>query len=417
MGFGMGIGFGMRLYEVIETPKKQADITNFYEEKNISVKDSFNNSPPDFNEAMKFEIDDNRDVTTVECPIDILNYAGQPESSYDIVQHLKNANCATVEPELPSVSDKEVFQGEEQIVVKDSQESGKLRSNVFECYSCLSTYQSRSAINKHHRDKIDCRLRICKEPHDHEYQMRKFSCYMEAKAYYITLGVFHTNGRAGHRAFCGYCKNRKRLGCTAQWGLKNNGMGEFVFTGCLKHVDNCLGKDGKPSKKGRKPRGIRKKRVKAQNFLCDRCDYKGTSPSCLKSHIKSVHDKIKDNVCPHCGYACSHKKVLDNHINSVHLKMKNFVCEECGSTFFKNAGLQLHRETVHLNKRRYKCEQCDKAFNAKRSLSLHIKIVHLKIKYACQQCGYAASTNGNLRKHRIAVHKTLIWESMEDEPG
>ena len=145
MGFGMGIGFGMRLYEVIETPKKQADITNFYEEKNISVMDSFNNSPPDFNEAMKFEIDDNRDVTTVESPIDILNYAGQPESSYDIVQHLKNANCATVEPELPSVSDKEVFQGEEQIVVKDSQESGKLRSNVFECYSCLSTYQSRSA--------------------------------------------------------------------------------------------------------------------------------------------------------------------------------------------------------------------------------------------------------------------------------
>ena len=27
MGFGMGIGFGMRLYEVIETPKKQTDIT------------------------------------------------------------------------------------------------------------------------------------------------------------------------------------------------------------------------------------------------------------------------------------------------------------------------------------------------------------------------------------------------------
>ena len=411
MGFGMGLGFGMSLYGGIKNTKKQADMGYFFEEKSLIVGDAFSAVSSDF------QSDDFKDIITSDSPINMDtqdNCIGMTDFSCDSPD-VKDTFNESVEPQKQSVPKKESFEETGQLLVDESQREETNRSNVLECASCFSTYKSRSALNKHHRDKFDCRLRICKEPHDHEYTLRKFSDLEEAMTYCATLGKFLKNGSAGYSARCGYCRNRKRLGCKASWGLKRNGFGDFVFTGCLKHVDSCMGMGEKRLKQGRKPSGVRKKRIRKKNFICDKCEYKGTSLCRLKMHIKSVHDKIKDNVCHECGYACSEKKLLDKHINSVHLKLKNYVCEECGSTFFNNAGLQLHRQSVHLNMRSYSCEQCAKAFNTKSSLNLHRKIVHLKIKnYVCQYCEYAASTKGNLKKHKVAVHKVLIEGSLEE---
>ena len=147
------------------------------------------------------------------------------------------------------------------------------------------------------------------------------------------------------------------------------------------------------------------KRVRTKNFKCHKCDFKSTSATSLRGHIKSVHDKIKDNVCQECGYKCSLKTVLDKHIKAVHLKLKNYFCDECGYSSFNKARLQLHQQSVHLNMRSFICEQCGMAFNGKSGLNTHKKVVHLKIKkFVCQLCGYASALSGNLKKHAATVH-------------
>ena len=54
----------------------------------------------------------------------------------------------------------------------------------------------------------------------------------------------------------------------------------------------------------------------SERFKCDveDCEYTCSLNSCLKRHIKSVHDKIKDFKCELCDYTCSTNSTLKQHI-------------------------------------------------------------------------------------------------------
>ena len=51
------------------------------------------------------------------------------------------------------------------------------------------------------------------------------------------------------------------------------------------------------------------------------CDYEATTQGSLKTHIQSVHEKIK-YPCNQCGYQATQKGSLKRHIQSVHEKIE-----------------------------------------------------------------------------------------------
>ena len=405
LGFGMGLGFGINLCTGIKTTNRLAPMGCILKEKTITCEGTPNSDilsdVTNFSKDIHFE---NHDIT------DIISDRLEDLNRRDNSDEITDSPCDSPDikdiisdsPLVKSALNKELFENTEYLSVAELQNEEKIRLTFFECASCLGTFKRKKAFNRHQKVMFDCRLnKICKEPHDHDYTLRKFSSLEEAKAYCSTLGKSQTNNIDGKdEYFKSYCTFRKRLGCKASWSLKKNGLTDFAFTGCLKHVDSCLEMDHTRNKHGFK-RG-RQKRGKSKKFKCEKCDFKGVA---LKLHIKSVHDKIKDNVCQECGYACSNKGTLDKHIKAVHLKLKDYVCEECGSAFFSKANLQLHKQSVHLNMRNYICEECGMAFNRKSGLKMHKEVVHRKIKKFVCQCGYATALSGNLKKHKAAVHK------------
>ena len=419
MGFSVGLGFGMRLHVSVKASKVQADMGGYLEERSIIDEDSFIDVPPDLDSDINFEKEDIKDVIPSDNCMNIAsqeNNVGKTDSSLDSCGVMDIASESDV-PQMLSDPKEESLENTGHLQVGESNRKKKL----LECDSCLITFKTNSSLNRHNREKTGCRLRICKEPHDHMYTVRKFSSLDEAVAFTATIGkfnqVYSTTRRYFSEKACvhNYCRNRYRFGCKASWGLRKSEMGYFVFTGCLKHVDSCLEMGDIELKKGQrvKPKEELQKRIRPKRFKCDKCHFKTTSVANLKKHIKSVHDKIKDMVCQKCDYTCSLKSYMDSHMNSVHLKVKNYVCEECGYSTSHKSTLNQHQQSVHLNIRRYVCEQCAKAFNKKSSLNVHKRVVHLKIrKHVCQYCEYAASSNGNLIKHTKAVHKDLSEEFM-----
>ena len=139
---------------------------------------------------------------------------------------------------------------------------------------------------------------------------------------------------------------------------------------------------------------------------CEKCDYKSSLNSKLKTHIKAVHDKIKDFECPfvfenkQCDYKCSTNGDLKIHIKRIHDKIKDVECDKCDFKSSTNGDLQIHIKQVHDKIFDFKCDKCDFKSSKNGDLQIHIKRIHDKIKdFECSQCDYKCSTNGSLKLH------------------
>ena len=243
VGFGIGLGFGFGFYTGVKTTNSQATMSCILEEKtcegtpNGDMLGNGTNFSKDRNcedhDIMDIFRDRSADMDRHENSVEITDW---PCDSPDIKDIISDS------PLMKSALKKESFENTEHLSVAETHNEKEIIQKNLECVNCLATFKRRKALNKHQREMSDCRLRkICKEPHDHEYTLRKFSSLEEAKAYSATLGKFNYNsGTDFSKDMCtkSYCRYRKRLGCKASWSLKKNGLKEFAFTGCLKHVAN-----------------------------------------------------------------------------------------------------------------------------------------------------------------------------------
>ena len=168
----------------------------------------------------------------------------------------------------------------------------------------------------------------------------------------------------------------------------------------------------------------------------------------MQSHLKTIHENIKEFSCQICSKSFSTRYKLNRHKTS-HSNVKNFACE-CGKTFksrdpflkhqrihetgnetffcsicfleFKyRSGFNYHNQMKH-HKRppptkitqknaskdsEHTCEECLKVLPNKYSYNRH-KSVHAPRSFACEQCGVKFKAPYDLQKHQ-KVHETLYF--------
>ena len=82
-----------------------------------------------------------------------------------------------------------------------------------------------------------------------------------------------------------------------------------------------------------------------QRFPCTLCDKTFAYKAGLKSHVKNIHEKIKDKCCTLCGYKTDASFNLHMHVKRMHEgKPLKESCPHCGKMVVK---LDSHIKTYH----------------------------------------------------------------------
>jgi len=86
-------------------------------------------------------------------------------------------------------------------------------------------------------------------------------------------------------------------------------------------------------------------------------------------------------------------------------------CVTCGKIFPTRGRLELHMNVHKEDKEKpYKCDVCEKRFSASASLKNH-KLLHTGEVHKCEYCEYTAVQKGNLKTHRLKLHKDLLEQN------
>ena len=86
-------------------------------------------------------------------------------------------------------------------------------------------------------------------------------------------------------------------------------------------------------------------------------------------------------------------------------------CATCGKSFPTRGRLELHMNVHKEDKEKpFKCDVCEKGFSASASLKNH-KLLHTGEVHKCEYCEYTAVQKGNLKTHRLKLHKDLLEQN------
>ena len=143
---------------------------------------------------------------------------------------------------------------------------------------------------------------------------------------------------------------------------------------------------------------------------CQSCDKTFSSPMTLKSHMETVHEKIKLK-CPSCDKHFT-KYTLSSHIKIVHEGV-NFNCDSCGKGFATSQNLKNHVRIVH-EKVKIKCDSCDSTFGTSQNLKHHKRSVHEKIRFKCNLCDRTFAQPHTLKMHIRDFHQIIQVEKFNE---
>lgn len=151
----------------------------------------------------------------------------------------------------------------------------------------------------------------------------------------------------------------------------------------------------------------------AELFPCNYCDYVGTHPKLLTSHMNNRHIKAVVYQCPHCQYSSTIPRSTKEHIQCKHsneddekliIKRKCEFCDYCAT----NATALKNHMNKHTKEVKHQCSFCE--FNTlwEGYLKMHIRRKHsdqsaeagnATKEYPCQYCDYKAATPSTLKLH------------------
>jgi len=133
---------------------------------------------------------------------------------------------------------------------------------------------------------------------------------------------------------------------------------------------------------------------------CPQCPKVYTKNAEYQRHFNSAHLGIKAN-CPICNKELLPNKIT-SHVRMVHDKVKNHFCSSCGKGFYDKRDMDLHIQRIHLGTKEL-CIECGKELSAGQ-LKNHVKKCHSgdNLKVVCPVCGKKV---GYLDEHMRSVHK------------
>lgn len=110
-----------------------------------------------------------------------------------------------------------------------------------------------------------------------------------------------------------------------------------------------------------------------ENVKCPYCS-KSLAQASLSAHIRYNHEYGKKHICPICGLAKPKRSELLTHIN-FHTKETKYPCNICGKVFYLKNKVNTHVRVVHQGLKNYICPYCNKAFGSAQTLRDH-KMMH-----------------------------------------
>jgi hypothetical protein len=136
-------------------------------------------------------------------------------------------------------------------------------------------------------------------------------------------------------------------------------------------------------------------------FSSKMCPFCGKTKANLSSHIKLVHEKVKNFWCGICGYGAFAKNVFSDHMIS-HLP-KNVKCHLCAYTTHTEKLLKVHQKNAHglpngtAAIEGGKCPECNRLFKDKGHIPAHILRKHKMIRdFKCVDCDKAFVSKSDL---------------------
>ena len=173
-------------------------------------------------------------------------------------------------------------------------------------------------------------------------------------------------------------------------------------------------------------------RIIKPQFPCQKCSYIAKEKGDLKTHFKSVHEKIrikceicdkdfargpglilhrqkvhegidKSAQCSICEQKLASKGKLKRHINDIHLKLKPFECPSCKYKATNKPMLNNHVKAMHEGVK-FNCSFCDYKTSFKSNVGKHEESVHSGRRFQCESCSFSAANRQTLSKHRKSKH-------------
>ena len=229
------------------------------------------------------------------------------------------------------------------VVIADPEEVDSYYCDLCDIYYC-----NHDAINEHKRvvhcesdikwDSDDDDNNSCKE-NDAEKKLKCEQC----DKFYVSKNVLNEHVRLIHHGIREYsCTLCGKLFQKSS-GLKNHTL--QVHEGVKKiyqkyECDQCNKIFNGKSSLRRHIRNIHEGLYEETKVECNICGKK-ICERFMKEHIKTIHEKIKDQKCPHCEMAFKQKKTLTAHLVR-HTGIKNHECSQCEKKFSFLGQLNAH---------------------------------------------------------------------------
>lgn len=88
-----------------------------------------------------------------------------------------------------------------------------------------------------------------------------------------------------------------------------------------------------------------------EKFFCDECDFKSISQMSLRTHKRMEHLGHKKTYICQCGKTFTQSSSFYTHLKVVHDKIKNHVCgfKDCGKAFAEKSQLKNHVKSQHVS--------------------------------------------------------------------
>jgi exonuclease III len=143
------------------------------------------------------------------------------------------------------------------------------------------------------------------------------------------------------------------------------------------------------------------------HLLAGKFEFK-TRHCCNKLHPKRLQQKTTMFTCDICSKSFRHEHHLATH-RATHEDshgQKNWPCNKCDKSLSSKQCLTSHMKVVHDKIKEFRCTKCDKSFAANYYLQTHIDVFHNEIKFNCDKCPKCYESQSALSRHQSKYHLT-----------